>query len=73
VSRELIVELISHTTTKKGLQILSELNTNTYKKGIVVTKKEFDKLVLSREEFHGEWNYTISPRSQAQQTTEVGF
>ncbi len=66
VSRELIVELISHTTTKKGLQILSELNTNAYKKGIVVTKKEFDELFLTREEFHGEWNYTLSPRSQAQ-------
>ncbi len=62
VSRELIVELISHTTTKKGLKILSELNTNTYKKGIVVTKKEFDDLSLSRNDFHGEWNYILSPR-----------
>ena len=67
VSRELIVELISHTTTEKGLQILSELNTNTYKKGIVVTKKEFEDLSLSRENFHGEWNYTLSPRIQAKQ------
>jgi hypothetical protein len=62
VSRELIVELISHTTTESGLKILSELNTNTYKKGIVVTKKEFDGLSLSRQDFHGEWNYTLSPR-----------
>lgn len=66
VSRELIVELISHTTTKQGLEILSELNTNAYKKGIVVTKQEFDELLLNREEFHGEWNYTLSPRGQAQ-------
>jgi len=62
VSRELIVELISHTTTEKGLKILSELDTNSYKKGIVVTKKEFDDLSLSRNAFHGEWNYMISPR-----------
>lgn len=62
VSRDLIVELISHTTTKAGLEILSELNTNKYKKGIVVTKKEFDELSLSRKDFHGEWNYTLSPR-----------
>ena len=62
VSRELIVERISHTTTEKGLKILSELNTNKYKKGIVVTKKEFDTLSLSRKDFHGEWNDTLSPR-----------
>ena len=63
VSRELIVELISHTTTEKGLKIQSELNTNTYKKGIIVTKKEFDDLALTHKDFHGEWNYMISPRN----------
>ena len=66
VSRELIVELISHTTTETGLEILSELNTNEYKKGIVVTKKEFEELSLSRKDFHGEWNYTLSPRIQTE-------
>jgi len=63
-SRDLIVELISHTTTKTGLKILSELNTNTYPKGIVVTKKEFEDLSLTRKDFHGEWNYTLTPRTQ---------
>jgi hypothetical protein len=62
-SRELIVELIGHTTTEKGLKIRSDLNTNMYKKGIVVTKKEFDNLALTRKDFHGEWNYIISPRN----------
>jgi hypothetical protein len=66
VSRDLIVELISHTTTKTGLEILSEFNTNKYKKGIVMTKKEFDELSLSRKDFHGEWNYTLSPRIQTE-------
>ena len=65
VSRELIVELISHTTTEKGLEILSELDTNHYETGIMVTKKEFDDLSLKLETFHGEWNYTIFPRAQA--------
>jgi hypothetical protein len=54
--------MFSHTTTEKGLKILSELNTSEYKKGIVVTKKEFEALSLCRKEFHGEWNYTLSPR-----------
>lgn len=65
VSREVIVELISHTTTEKGLTIRAELDTNSYTKGIVVTKEEFASLALTREEFHGEWNYTLTPRSKS--------
>jgi len=61
-SREIVVELISHTTTEKGLSIQAELDTNTYEKGRVVTKKEFAALALTREAFHGEWNYTLAPR-----------
>lgn len=61
-TREVIVELISHTTTSKGLTIEAELDTNSYKKGRSVTKKEFDGLSITRKEFHGEWNYTIAPR-----------
>lgn len=62
-TREIVVELISHTTTSKGLTIRAELDTNTYEKGRSVTKKEFDGLALTRKEFHGEWNYTIAPRA----------
>ena len=61
-TREIIVKLISHTTTRKGLTIQAELDTNTYEKGRSVTKKEFDELAIARKEFHGEWNYTIAPR-----------
>ncbi len=61
-SREIVVALISHTTTAKGLSIQAELDTNMYKKGRVVTKKEFAALALTRAAFHGEWNYTLAPR-----------
>ena len=64
VSREVIIELIAHTTTEKGLAIHAELDTNMYMKGRVVTKQEFAALALTRKEFHGEWNYTLSPRKQ---------
>lgn len=64
VSREVIVELIAHTTTKSGLKIRAELDTKNYAKGIVVTNKEFAALALTRQEFHGEWNYTLTPRSK---------
>ena len=62
VSREVIVELIAHTKTEKGLAIHAELDTNMYAKGRIVTKQEFAALALTRKEFHGEWNYALSPR-----------
>jgi hypothetical protein len=63
VSREVIVELISHTKTATGLSIQASLDTNTYAKGRVVTKEEFAALSISRHTFHGEWNYTLMPRA----------
>lgn len=62
LSRELVVDLISHTTTKTGLSIQAKLDTGTYAKGKVVSKEEFTALSILRNEFHGEWNYTISPQ-----------
>ncbi|MDP2691041.1 MAG: ISAzo13 family transposase [bacterium] len=62
LSRELIVNLISHTTTRNGLTIHAQLDTGTYAKGKSVSKQEFEQLALQRNQFHGEWNYTISPQ-----------
>lgn len=63
LSRELIVNLISHTTTKKGLRIHAELDTGSYAKGKSVSEQEFKEFALHRNEFHGEWNYSISPQA----------
>lgn len=62
ISHEVIVNLISNTTTKEGLEIQAELDTGTYPKGIKVTDEELDKVNLTRADFHGEWNYSIKPR-----------
>ena len=61
VSYEVIVNLISATRTKKGLTIQSALDEGTYEKGIKIPDKEFEKIRITRDDFHGEWNYTISP------------
>ena len=63
LSYEIIVNLIGSTTTKKGLKVICELNENKYKTGIKVTDKEMKSLNLKRNDFHGEWNYIISPDS----------
>ena len=63
VSYQVIIDLIAATTTKTGLTVHCELDTNLYPKGIKVTDAEMAAINISRHEFHGEWNYTIAPNS----------
>jgi transposase len=60
---EVVLEYIRHTTTKTGLQIKAVLDENDYPTGKKVTDEQFQRLNLSRDEFHGEWNYTIKPQA----------
>src|SRR5215218_8373698 len=62
VSYRVIVDLIGATTTKTGLSVRCELDPHRYPKGVVVSDAEIAALNIERDEFHGEWNYTISPR-----------
>jgi len=57
-----IVNLIAATTTKTGLKVCSKLDEGTYQKGRKVTDAEMNSLRILRHEFHGDWNYTISPQ-----------
>jgi len=63
-SYEVVVNLIGSTTTAKGLKVRSELDKNKYEKGIKVSDEEFKRLNIIKDEFHGEWNYTILPISR---------
>ncbi|MCR5812907.1 MAG: hypothetical protein K6G15_00245, partial [Desulfovibrio sp.] len=36
---------------------------NTYEKGIKVTDSEMQEFNLTRDEWHGDWNYIISPQN----------
>ena len=63
LSYRVILELISATTTKSGLAVYCELDKSKYQKGIVISDEEMETIALVREEFHGEWNYTIKPRA----------
>jgi transposase len=61
ISRMTVVNLISNTRTKKGLKIRAELDEKEYKTGKKVTDKEIKALEINRCDFHGEWNYSLSP------------
>ncbi|MHB8576865.1 MAG: ISAzo13 family transposase [Dehalococcoidia bacterium] len=62
-SLEVVLELLSHTTTAAGLSITAITDTNTYPTGIRVTDDELAALHLLPDVFHGEWNYTIAPHT----------
>lgn len=61
VSHQVIVQLISATTTKTGLNVACQIDHNLYPKGVTVSDAEMATINLTCDDFHGEWNYTISP------------
>jgi len=63
ISLDTIDNLIADSRTSKGLTIHSALDQNSYEKGIKITDEEMAQLQIKREEFHGEWNYSVHPRT----------
>ena len=64
---ETIVQLIGSVRTASGLTVKAKLDTRTYPLGVKVPNADMDNLLLTRAEFHGEWNYTIHPRPELTQ------
>jgi hypothetical protein len=67
VSHQVIVQLIAATTTRTGLKVRCQLDPMTYPAGVKVSDDELAAVNIVRHEFHGEWNYTISPKARALQ------
>ena len=57
-----IVKLIAATTTATGLDVRSAIDDSYYQKGRKVSDAEMESINIRRHDFHGDWNYTISPR-----------
>lgn len=62
-SLEVVLELLSHTTTDEGLTVTALKDSHLYPTGTKVTDEELAALHLLRDPFHGEWNYTILPHA----------
>ena len=64
-SHEVIVNSIAATTTKTGLTVHTELDTRPYPVGVKIPDVEMTSLessgILTRHEWHPEWNYTLKP------------
>jgi transposase len=62
-SHEVIVNTIAATTTRTGLRVHAELDTNTYDTGAHIGDAQMDALPLDRHDWHGDWNYTLRPEA----------
>lgn len=62
-SLAVVLELISHTTTKSGLTVTAMADMNTYETGIKIPDRDFAKLNIKKDTFRPEWNYTIAPQT----------
>jgi hypothetical protein len=63
LTHEVVVQLIAATKTRKGLTVQCRLDPTVYDKGIKVSDAEMAKLNIRPADFHGEWNYTFTPRT----------
>lgn len=63
ISHEVIIQLIAATTTKTGLRVTAQSDPGKYPDKLKVSDEEMARLNLVRSDFHGEWNYTLKPRT----------
>lgn len=57
-----IINLISSTTTETGLKVKCSVDTKKYQTGIKINDEELAEINIVKNDFHGEWNYTIMPQ-----------
>jgi len=61
ISHQVIVQLIASTKTETGLTIACDIDWGKYPKGIKIPKAAMKDINIKYDDFHGDWNYTISP------------
>ena len=61
-SYETVVNLIANTRSDAGLRVKARLDRKRYPTGGKVSTREMKQLAIKTAGFHGDWNYTITPR-----------
>jgi hypothetical protein len=69
-SLAIIVNLIGSTKTSRGLRVRCEIDPGQYPKGQKITNAQMESLNLKRDQFHGDWNYTLYPRKHLKPRTK---
>ena len=63
-SHEVIINTIGAATARTGLKVQARLDEGAYPKGVKITDRqmrELEKTRLTRDPWHGEWNYSLHP------------
>ena len=60
---ETVVQLVSNTTTSKGLKVICQVDNNKYALKRKVSDEDYDKIRLVPGKTLGEWNYIIKPQT----------
>ncbi|MCL2292429.1 MAG: ISAzo13 family transposase, partial [Candidatus Bathyarchaeota archaeon] len=61
VSAVVVVVLIGATMMERGFCVRCVLDESECEKGVEVSEEEFGSIDIVKDDFHGEWNYTINP------------
>jgi hypothetical protein len=64
-SHQVVVSSIAAATTRTGLRVHAELDPGSYATGAKISDAQLAALPLTRHDWHGDWNYTLSPRAAA--------
>ena len=64
-SYEVIIDLISSTTTSTGLKIYARLDPTVYATKLKVTKEQIAAVNITGNDWHPEWNYRITPANRS--------
>ena len=59
---ETVVQLISNTTTSKGLKVICRVDNNKYELSRKIPEEEYKNIHIISEEILGDWNYIIMPQ-----------
>lgn len=60
-SYRVVINLVSSTRTNQGLEVHCWLDKGKYETGRKVSEQEMDTVHITRNKFHGDWNYEIIP------------
>jgi transposase len=68
---QVIISLIAATTTREGLKVRAALDPARYPSGIKVSDAAVKELKLKPARFHGNWNYSLAPRTAGARSEPV--
>jgi hypothetical protein len=70
-SHQVVVDLIGATTSRTGLTVHAEADTNSYPRGVKISDAQMAAIAcqLKADKFHGEWNYSLKPARPSKSAT----